>query len=575
MAYGNVVGYEPVEGAPDAYRFRLADGSSMPVMGAAAADLKAKVDAADALTASQRTAQNMSIPMPQGEASDAAPTMSVAPPAPAPPPAPEPPPATPAEEAAGMSLPPDAAPQATEGPNMSPNPGPAPRPDPMAGARPYTVGGVNVGVVQMPDGTLRKWSPGSAGSAGGPVQRSETRAGGFDPSQEYLDTLEKTALERKAANEVATAAAEKEAGMRRTFLEEQERQQAVDSSEALARQGQIERDVGDLRKKYDDASREYASAEAPRDRRSAGQVVGGAIFAGIGALGAALAKTPNFALDIINQSISRDIRAQEAAIAIKKEKADTMLGDLRERTGSLDLARSAVRGIRLQQAKLQWDRIAATTSDEKARANALEVSARLDMEHAGAVEDYRQRSLGQVTKGYAITPKVAPSAAGWKGVGAKEAIGLVKEGAALDSSAAGTAKALASVGKGGGAGAKAGQQQADLKAALAGLDQYEAMHAKYGSPGVLNSGVGGSEASQRLGSAANALGPIIGRGLEGNAPNDSTMKDIKGNLLSASGDKIKATIGEYRQQLQNRLRAVEEAGGQGAPEEPPPEEGRQ
>src|SRR5687768_667153 len=48
MAYGNIVGYEPGP-ADGAYNFTKADGSKMLFAGAAAEDLKAKLDAAEKL----------------------------------------------------------------------------------------------------------------------------------------------------------------------------------------------------------------------------------------------------------------------------------------------------------------------------------------------------------------------------------------------------------------------------------------------------------------------------------------------------------------------------------------------
>lgn len=560
MAYGNVVGYQPIQGAPDAYRFQMADGQSATFFGQNAADLKARVDAADAATNSGMLAQNMSVdPSASGaggmsEATDAG---GASPPPPAPAPPVTPPQTLPP---GGMSVAPPSPDQTMSvqpAQTMSPNPGPAPAPNPNAGTSPYTMGGVNVGLRQGAGGQLQEYSPGSAGSKGGLALRTQSQSGGFDPSQQYVDQMDELHQTRQAANEVAMGAAQKQAEMQRSYLDEQLRQNSIDQQEAARRQDQIAVGVQSLQAKYDKASKDYGSSAPPQDNRGVGERIAGAIAMGMGAFGAAMTHSPNFAMELINRSIDRDIHAQETAIAVKKDKANNALGDLQRQMGSLELARAATRGIRLQQAKTQYDRIAATTGDEQVRANALNISAKLDEEHATQMEDYRLKAIGQVTKSFVNTPRIAPTAAGWHNVGTKAAINIVKEGAGLDAQNAGTAKTLASVGKGGASGATKQAQLASNDAALAALSEYDKLLAEGGDSGVLNTGIGGSDRSKKLGVAAQAMAPVLGRALEGNAANADTMTMIRNNLVSADGEKMKFAVGQYKQMLTNQRKAIE------------------
>jgi hypothetical protein len=105
----------------------------------------------------------------------------------------------------------------------------------------------------------------------------------------------------------------------------------------------------------------------------------------------------------------------------------------------------------------------------------------------------------------------------------------------------------------------------DIQAAKSALERIRATHQREGKPGVLRTGLGASDASQELGAQVAALAPGLGRALEGNAPNESTMRAISEGLLSPSGERIEKNINAYMQQLEDRERAI--LGG-AVPDEP-------
>lgn len=79
-----------------------------------------------------------------------------------------------------------------------------------------------------------------------------------------------------------------------------------------------------------------------KDKGTGGQILG-AVAIALGSLGAAMAKTPNFALQIIDNAIARDIAAQEKNLDQNWKKVDSergILGDLRQIYGDKRMARA-------------------------------------------------------------------------------------------------------------------------------------------------------------------------------------------------------------------------------------------
>ena len=98
-------------------------------------------------------------------------------------------------------------------------------------------------------------------------------------------------------------------------------------AERAERRADAQRRVDDKLIKWQEARQEYEAAEVDPSRRfSGGSKVGAAIAMALGAMGAALSRGPNTAMQIIQSEIERDVAAQRANID-KKRGAVGMLGN--------------------------------------------------------------------------------------------------------------------------------------------------------------------------------------------------------------------------------------------------------
>jgi hypothetical protein len=100
------------------------------------------------------------------------------------------------------------------------------------------------------------------------------------------------------------------------------------------------------------------------------------------------------------------------------------------------------------------------------------------------------------------------------------------------------------------------KQISDLDASLAGLAHLEQLDTDLGKPYVLTSGSLGSEESQKLGSAVNALAPGVARATEGDAATKDSMDRAAGDLLSTDPGKRVASRAAYKEQLERKREAI-------------------
>jgi hypothetical protein len=429
MAYGQFVDYTALP-QPDAFAFQRVNGAPpLTLIGQPALDLKRRLDAYKAAQPDLRVAgpgggeENMSQPEPQ---------MSVAPPPEPPPPAPAPAPEPPPPASDNMSVPEpnmSVAPAAPAAPAAAPK-APGKPVDPMLrningklyewthnkdGKPQYTrvLGSNEAGVRQYDERDTFEERKATAGSKGGFIERSRTVQGGqpIDPELEAqrLGNYEK----QVEAHQLGVEAAMEDAAATRGFLQQQQAEAAREEAEAVARAKEIETRVGNLRSKYDAQEAAYQSSKVNQNKileGGAGVIMG--LAAGLGAFGAALARTPNYALDTINQMIDRSVRQQEAERAVKGEGARNTLRDLERELGSLDLAKTALRALKTNAAKLQFESIAATTNDAKIKANALAGAAALEKQELERKEQLMRDATGLVTRAFVNVPGSAGSPGG-------------------------------------------------------------------------------------------------------------------------------------------------------------------
>lgn len=133
---------------------------------------------------------------------------------------------------------------------------------------------------------------------------------------------------------------------------------------------------------------EFIGSYEPRDRRDTGQRVMGALAIALGGIGDAVAvgggAAPQRNLDrvvsIVNTGIERDLDAQREMISNKKTQSqglDTELGHMQRMYGQTQQANEMARVMKLQQAQLELQTIAASGAAEEAKATAAGAAAKI------------------------------------------------------------------------------------------------------------------------------------------------------------------------------------------------------
>lgn len=198
----------------------------------------------------------------------------------------------------------------------------------------------------------------------------EPRETAYDRERRAIDIarqLEQQRSEMVARQAMDAADAEEAYKRRRTELEG-ERAQA----EGVARDS-YQRAVDRLQTMQVDPARYY-------QRAGVVGMLGNAIAVGLGAMGQALGGGPNVALDMMQQAIDRDLRAQEQDISTAGATADQrrgLLAEVRNDFTSREAALEASRSIALREAAARVEAEAALQGSAEAQANAQVMRDRL------------------------------------------------------------------------------------------------------------------------------------------------------------------------------------------------------
>jgi hypothetical protein len=123
----------------------------------------------------------------------------------------------------------------------------------------------------------------------------------------------------------------------------------------------------------------------PQRRYKGGAKIGAAIAMALGAYGAALARGPNTAMQIIQSEIDRDIKAQEAAIMNQRgiaTAAQAEVGMARQLFGDAESQRLAAKNAALESVKLELSLKAAESASPLVAANAQKAVADIDAQVA-------------------------------------------------------------------------------------------------------------------------------------------------------------------------------------------------
>ena len=532
--YGNITGYEPTE-TPGAYRFMDKSGSPWLLSGPSAEDLKAKLDATAGLQ-QQVAGPGTGVMTPaelakwqQGAAAQGQANL-------------ETPPDLAAKEAALAARAAKQAPPAGQ---------PAPAQPPAASGDQGRYRPVGGGLVQdAATGEVGRFRGPSAGSKGGLELRGETRAGVQPLDPEALNATEETgdnmieALKARQAAELeqATLGADHQKAMEKLALDQ--------AAEAQHRDAEISRQVGEFEQKYDKAAKDVSSTKIDPKGGSSWLDV---LAVGLGSIGATLTKSPNYALEIVQRKIDRNVAAQESALNVKRETKNDLAKMLEVTKGDRKLARAALDAAYTRKAQAVFESRAATTGDKVLKAQHTQQAIQLREANLLKEQALKDAAKGQVTQSYVNRPAVAPSAGGF--VAEKDQVGVQSRLVDLEKKKQELAAGPKDESKGGETSAAAVQRAQGVEAAERALDRLEVASGKAGT--VVTTGALGSKESQELGSQAQFLAPILGRAFEGNAPNESTMDAINDGLTSSDKAKRAQAIKAARSLLQDIKRSGE------------------
>lgn len=415
MVYGQFTGYEP---APDGgYLFTRANGPPLRFANDAAEQLKARLDASANLQPKVAGPGGGPIDQIGGYGSENAPP----------------------------------SPEQIQSFRDQLAPAPAAAPKPVA---PAPGGQLGYGLSVSPQGTIQHVIPGSPGisqqqlqSKAGkgtelPTSVSESTQGAIPADQDYLESRTEMNLDKRLLLDKERESAVEAAEAESKLAEQQFANQARLQSEEQARIRDLETRVAreeDLKNK---AFAEYTGSKVDPGRLFSNPAARAAasIFAAGGAWAAVMSKTPNFAQQILDSSIDRDIHAQEAAIRLKGDKANNALSNLRQSGMTLEQSRAALKGIQLDYQRSELAKVRARNAVPALQTQYDKLDMALQEGLLEANEQYRRESIGKTmrTVNSTVAYPVAPTAA--RRVDVRDQLGTAKEIQALKKGEADIAK---------------------------------------------------------------------------------------------------------------------------------------
>lgn len=242
--------------------------------------------------------------------------------------------------------------------------------------------------IQRPDGSIGVYVAPSRGSPGGFTKLGQATLQQHAETEAGASTLEGQAQTSKAAGvqaEVENLAAQQGAA------EEAKWAAAVQANDQQEEIKAIQARADALEGVYRKASDEANSMTIDENRYMKGsRGTLSAIGMALGAFGAVLGKSPNFAQQFVDGQIDRDIRSQEAELKIKGKKADNALGDFTRELGSLSNAKVALKQIMGEKVAADLRSASLTGQDKAKAAYAGEVAA---LQEASNLRTNEQRQM--------------------------------------------------------------------------------------------------------------------------------------------------------------------------------------
>jgi hypothetical protein len=545
MAYGQFTDYQPLPDVPGAYAFQTAGGKALTFGGPEAEQLKARLDAAKA---AQTVAGDNAAPGPpigqQAIVQNA-------------------------NALVGNALAKGAAQQAT----------PA-APAPM-GDRSYVENGINTGIRLDAQGRPYTVAAGTRGisqeqrqksatqGTPTPISQSESVTGAQPVNQDYLDEKSRLSEDARVNNntqrdadlkawEAGQQAANQQALMTAGMADQQQKQ--VDLYQA-----EMQKAAG-LR---DQALKEYTSSRVDPERIFHGdggafKRFGAAIAAAAGAYGATVGHTQNFAQQIIDSAINRDVAAQEADIRVKKDASDTALGDLMRKGMSLDQAKNTLRTIQQNYAQQQIGLAKGASGDAQINAHYDALDNDLQRKQADETEAYMQHAHGTATKAVQeqILYPVAATGGGKVYLTPDKARSLAGEKTESEAKTAGTAKTIGEAQlveqKAAGAGGKPNTEaNSDIQglAALKELQNKDPGGHIFFKPNSALGALASKETHEYMANAETAATQIVQRLSGGKRPNPKLYDQVLEGLTNPREEDRRAFQKALGEQLERKRKA--------------------
>lgn len=348
--------------------------------------------------------------------------------------------------------------------NMSLNPAAAlslqPRPQAPTGGDAGAAQGRAPGAPIVPGEDIAAWAlspvwhPGTAAydpkadaASRSPVPVSQTVTGALDLSPEEKAQHEENARALHAANqsalhEIEAASAERQAAAetRRTQAIADVAKNEAEQRDALAKRDAVEQTWNSTNarlQKERDATAEQRVDPQRLFKGDAGAFRGimSAIAVGLGAFGSAISKTPNYAQQIVDNAIQRDIDAQTDQIHRRGAAAQNAITDFQKTYGlTLDEARSAVKANQLRYAASVADLNAARMGTVDAKQTAAVLKSNFLSNAAAEEAKLAEAFKGRMSTSYAMAAPRAGTSGYWSDPDYKTVKGKAEAGKALNES---------------------------------------------------------------------------------------------------------------------------------------------
>lgn len=254
-----------------------------------------------------------------------------------------------------------------------------------------------------------------AATKGGLALRTQSQQGGFEIDPERAKEIQDSQDDLMQA-QLAHAQKLEQLSKERQAEFAAQRVQANREAAVLAHENTVKSEqVSALQARYEAAEKDFL--ETPERQKQAregntGRNIVESIALALGALGAGLARTPNFAQQTIESIHDREMRAEEAALRVKKEGAESLLGRLKDQMGSLDLAKQAWGAIKSRESAIKLEALAAQTQDEQQKSSILTMAAQQQQKYLEKREALNIGAQGETTKNFQMIQGSAGSRGG-------------------------------------------------------------------------------------------------------------------------------------------------------------------